>query len=173
MGLMALPAMLKSGYPPSFATGTIAATGTLGQIIPPSIALVLLGDVLGNAYQQAQLDAGVFAPDTVSVGDLFAGALLPGLLLVGFSFSLYALRANLSQRAAKAALQSNRSDQAARPAEAHSDRAACSRIWSVRCCSSCWCSVPFSAGWPHPPKQPGSAPSAPCCSAYFAVAPTG
>jgi tripartite ATP-independent transporter DctM subunit len=82
MGLMALPAMTKQGYSPSLATGTIAATGTLGQIIPPSIALVLLGDVLGNAYQQAQLDAGVFAPDTVSVGDLFAGALIPGLLLV-------------------------------------------------------------------------------------------
>jgi tripartite ATP-independent transporter DctM subunit len=82
MGLMALPSMLREEYPASLATGTIAATGTLGQIIPPSIALVLLGDVLGNAYQQAQLDAGVFAPDTVSVGDLFAGSLLPGLLLV-------------------------------------------------------------------------------------------
>jgi tripartite ATP-independent transporter DctM subunit len=90
MGLMALPAMLKQGYDPRLATGTIAATGTLGQIIPPSIALVLLGDVLGNAYQQAQLDAGVFAPDTVSVGDLFAGALIPGLLLVGL-YLLYAL----------------------------------------------------------------------------------
>ncbi len=87
MGLMTLPSMLKAGYDPRFATGTICATGTLGQLIPPSIALVLLGDVLGNAYQQAQLAQGVFAPDTVSVGDLFAGALLPGLLLV----SLYAL----------------------------------------------------------------------------------
>lgn len=92
MGLMALPAMLKEGYDPRLATGTIAATGTLGQIIPPSIALVLLGDVLGNAYQQAQLDAGVFAPDTVSVGDLFAGALIPGLLLV-LLYLLYALYA--------------------------------------------------------------------------------
>ncbi|MGD8417050.1 MAG: TRAP transporter large permease subunit, partial [Pseudomonadales bacterium] len=82
MGLMALPSMLREGYAPSIATGTIAATGTLGQIIPPSIALVLLGDVLGNAYQQAQLNAGVFAPDTVSVADLFAGSLLPGLVLV-------------------------------------------------------------------------------------------
>ncbi len=90
MGLMALPAMLKQGYDPRLATGTIASTGTLGQIIPPSIALVLLGDVLGNAYQQAQLDAGVFAPDTVSVGDLFAGALIPGLLLV-LLYLLYAL----------------------------------------------------------------------------------
>lgn len=82
LGLMALPTMLKQGYDPRVAVGTIAATGTLGQIIPPSIALVLLGDVLSNAYQQAQLSQGVFAPKTVSVGDLFAGALLPGLLLV-------------------------------------------------------------------------------------------
>jgi len=82
MGLMALPTMLKNNYDPQLATGTICATGTLGQIIPPSIALVLLGDVLGNAYQQAQLQQGIFNPDTVSVGDLFAGSMLPGLLLV-------------------------------------------------------------------------------------------
>ena len=82
MGLLSLPTMLKQNYDPRLATGTICATGTLGQIIPPSIALVLLGDVISNAYQRAQLDAGVFAPDTVSVGDLFAGALLPGLVLV-------------------------------------------------------------------------------------------
>jgi tripartite ATP-independent transporter DctM subunit len=96
MGLMALPAMLKQDYPPPLATGTIAATGTLGQIIPPSIALVLLGDVLSNAYQQAQLDAGVFAPDTVSVGDLFAGALLPGLLLVGLYLAYALFRTSLT-----------------------------------------------------------------------------
>lgn len=84
MGLMSLPIMLKSNYSPSLATGTICATGTLGQIIPPSIALVLLGDVLANAYQQAQLSQGIFNPKTVSVGDLFAGAIIPGLLLVGF-----------------------------------------------------------------------------------------
>ena len=82
MGLLALPVMLQQGYKAEFATGTLAATGTLGQIIPPSIALVLLGDVLSNAYQQAQLSQGVFAPKTVSVGDLFAGALIPGLVLV-------------------------------------------------------------------------------------------
>lgn len=84
MGLMSLPTMMKRGYQPSFAAGTICATGTLGQIIPPSIALVLLGDVLSNAYQQAQLDMGIFSPKTVSVGDLFMGALIPGLLLVVF-----------------------------------------------------------------------------------------
>ncbi len=82
MGLMSLPSMLKQGYEPGFATGTISATGTLGQIIPPSIALVLLGDVLANAYQQAQLSMGIFAPKAVSVGDLFAGAIVPGLVLV-------------------------------------------------------------------------------------------
>lgn len=82
MGLLSLPTMLKRGYKPEFATGIICATGTLGQIIPPSIALVLLGDVLSNAYQKAQLDMGVFSPETVSVGDLFAGAVIPGLLLV-------------------------------------------------------------------------------------------
>lgn len=87
MGLLSLPSMLKGGYDPALAAGTICATGTLGQIIPPSIALVLLGDVLSNAYQQAQLNAGIFNPETVSVGDLFVGALLPGLLLV----SLYLL----------------------------------------------------------------------------------
>ena len=83
MGLLSLPTMLKRGYNPSLACGTICASGTLGQIIPPSIVLVLLGDVLASAYQQAQLDMGIFSPDNISVGDLFAGALLPGLMLVG------------------------------------------------------------------------------------------
>ena len=82
MGVLSLPTMLKRGYDPALATGTICATGTLGQIIPPSIALVLLGDVLSSAYQQAQLRMGVFSPKTVSVGDLFAGAMVPGLILV-------------------------------------------------------------------------------------------
>ena len=82
MGLLALPTMLRHGYDPKLSTGAICASGTLGQIIPPSIVLVLLGDVLSSSYQQAQLDAGVYAPDTVSVGDLFAGALIPGLVLV-------------------------------------------------------------------------------------------
>ncbi len=82
MGLMSLPAMLKRGYSPELATGTICATGTLGQIIPPSIALVLLGDILSSAYQQAQLQMGIFNPQPVSVGDLFVGAIVPGVLLV-------------------------------------------------------------------------------------------
>ena len=82
MGLLSLPTMMKRGYDPKVATGTICASGTLGQIIPPSIVLVLLGDVMSSAYQQAQLNMGMYSPDTVSVGDLFIGALLPGLLLV-------------------------------------------------------------------------------------------
>jgi len=82
MGVLSLPTMLRAGYNPSLATGTICATGTLGQIIPPSIALVLLGDVISNAYQQAQLNMGVFRTQNVSVGDLFAGAMVPGLILV-------------------------------------------------------------------------------------------
>ena len=83
MGLLSLPGMLRKGYNPALAAGTICATGTLGQIIPPSIALVLLGDILSSAYQQAQLSMNVFNPQTVSVGDLFVGAIFPGLLLVG------------------------------------------------------------------------------------------
>jgi tripartite ATP-independent transporter DctM subunit len=82
MGLLSLPTMLRRNYNPSVAAGTICASGTLGQIIPPSIILVLLGDVLSAAYQQAQLEMGIFSPRTVSVGDLFVGALVPGLLLV-------------------------------------------------------------------------------------------
>jgi tripartite ATP-independent transporter DctM subunit len=82
MGLLALPTMLKNGYDPKVSTGLICASGTLGQIIPPSIVLVLLGDVLSNAYQQAQLDMGIFSPETLSVSDLFIGALIPGLMLV-------------------------------------------------------------------------------------------
>lgn len=83
MGLLSLPTMLRRGYDPSLACGTICASGTLGQIIPPSIVLVLLGDQLATAYQRAQYQLGNFAPDTVSVNDLFAGALIPGLVLVG------------------------------------------------------------------------------------------
>jgi tripartite ATP-independent transporter DctM subunit len=82
MGLLSLPTMLKRGYAPHVAAGTICAAGTLGQIIPPSIILVMLGDVISSAYQQAQLAEGIYSPRTVSVGDLFAGALVPGLLLV-------------------------------------------------------------------------------------------
>ena len=83
MGLISLPAMLKRSYAPPVATGIICASGTLGQIIPPSIVLIILGDVISSAHQQAQLGLGNFSPTTVSVGNLFLGALLPGLALIG------------------------------------------------------------------------------------------
>ena len=84
MGLLSLPTMLRRNYSPSLACGSICAAGTLGQIIPPSIVLVILGDQISNAYVDAQREAGNWSPEPVSVGDLFAGALLPGLMLVGF-----------------------------------------------------------------------------------------
>jgi tripartite ATP-independent transporter DctM subunit len=90
MGLISLPTMLRRGYDPAVSAGTICAAGTLGQIIPPSIVLVMLADVLSNAYQQAQLRLGSYSPETISVGELFAAALLPGLLLVG-AYLLYLL----------------------------------------------------------------------------------
>jgi tripartite ATP-independent transporter DctM subunit len=82
MGLLSLPTMLRAGYDARLATGIICASGTLGQIIPPSIVLVLLGDMLQGANTQAQLAKGNFAPEPVSVVDLFAGAFLPGMVLV-------------------------------------------------------------------------------------------
>ena len=100
MGLISLPIMLSRGYDPSLSAGTICATGTLGQIIPPSIALVILGDVLSAAYQQSQLNIGNFSARTVSVGDLFMGALIPGIILV-FCYALYVIiRAYLSPQMA-------------------------------------------------------------------------
>lgn len=96
MGLLALPTMIKQGYCPKLASGTICASGTLGQIIPPSIVLILLGDVLSSAYQQAQLSQGIFSPETLSVGDLFIGALFPGMLLV-LLYMLYILFKAITQ----------------------------------------------------------------------------
>ena len=81
MGLMSLPILINQGYEKSFSTGLVASTGTLGQIIPPSIALVLLGDVMSNAYQRAQNDMGIFSQQTVTVGDLFIGAIVPGIMI--------------------------------------------------------------------------------------------
>ncbi|WP_084419206.1 TRAP transporter large permease [Henriciella litoralis] len=92
MTLIALPSMLKQNYDPKLATGTIAASGTLGQIIPPSIVLILLADAVSNAASQAANKMGV-GTFVVSVGDLFAGALIPGLLLVGFYLAWIAFKA--------------------------------------------------------------------------------
>ena len=87
MGLMSLPIMIQQGYRKDFASGLVASTGTLGQIIPPSIALVLLGDVMSNAYQRAQNDMGIFSQKTVTVGDLFIGAIIPGIMIcLGYLF---------------------------------------------------------------------------------------
>ena len=83
MGLLSLPTMLKQKYDVKIATGTILASGTLGQIIPPSIILILLGDVMSSSYQEAQNMLGIFSQESISVGDLFAGAIFPGLILVG------------------------------------------------------------------------------------------
>ncbi|MGR3584433.1 MAG: TRAP transporter large permease subunit, partial [Pseudooceanicola nanhaiensis] len=82
MGLISLPAMLRAGYDPKLATGVICASGTLGQIVPPSTVLIFMGDMLSGINSQVQMAKGNFAPVPVSVGDLFAGALLPGVLLV-------------------------------------------------------------------------------------------
>jgi tripartite ATP-independent transporter DctM subunit len=83
MGLISLPAMTRAGYDPKVSTGVICASSTLAQIIPPSTVLIFVGDMLQGINQTAQLKRGNFAPDPVSVGDLFAGALIPGLILVG------------------------------------------------------------------------------------------
>jgi TRAP-type mannitol/chloroaromatic compound transport system permease large subunit len=90
MGLIALPAMMRRNYDPAFACGSICAAGTLGQIIPPSTVMVILGEVLAAAYQQAQLAQGKFSVETISVGQLFAGSMIPGLMLAGF-YILYQL----------------------------------------------------------------------------------
>ena len=108
MGLLSLPLMMRKGYSSSLSTGVIAASGTLGQIIPPSIVLVLLGDVLSSAYQQAQLNQGIYSPDTVSVGDLFVGAIFPGLILV-VSYLLYVFFVSLINPNSMPALVDNHS----------------------------------------------------------------
>lgn len=82
MGLISLPTMLKTGYSPSIACGTICASGTLGQIIPPSIVLILLADQMSSAWQVTQLTMGITSPLPVSVADIFVAALIPGLGLV-------------------------------------------------------------------------------------------
>jgi len=84
LGLLTYPVLVKNGYSPSVASGTICASGTLGQIIPPSLVLILLADVLSSSYQQAQLNMGIFNPESITIADLFVGAILPGLMLPVF-----------------------------------------------------------------------------------------
>lgn len=83
MGLISLSAMQRANYDPKLACGVICASGTLGQIIPPSTILIFMGDMLAGINAQVQMAQGNFAPKAVSVGDLFAGAVFPGMLLVG------------------------------------------------------------------------------------------
>jgi tripartite ATP-independent transporter DctM subunit len=90
MGLIVLPTMLRHGYDKSLAAGTVAATATLAQIFPPATVLVLLGDQLSNSYQAAQLAKGNFTPQSVTVADLFAGAICPALVLVAL-YLLYVI----------------------------------------------------------------------------------
>jgi len=104
MGMISLPAMLRNGYSKSLATGTICASGTLGQIIPPSIVLIILADQLANAADQANTmrkalykeATGEFSMPSsfevvsASAGDMFMGALIPGMILVGL-YMLYIL----------------------------------------------------------------------------------
>jgi TRAP-type mannitol/chloroaromatic compound transport system permease large subunit len=126
MGLMALPAMLRRGYDKRFACGTICAAGTLGQIIPPSTVMVILGEVMSAAYQQAQLAQGKFSVETVSVGQLFAGAMIPGLMLVG---ALHPLPARRRLPAARA-----RPGHPARGGGADHRPATCCARWCRRSC---------------------------------------
>ena len=90
MGLIALPSMLRNGYDPRLASGLVCASGTLGQIIPPSTLLIILADVMSNAFQRAQFEQGKFTIETISVGQVFAAALVPGLVLVA-AYILYML----------------------------------------------------------------------------------
>ena len=100
MGLLALPTMQKNNYSTELSTGIICASGTLGQIIPPSIVLVMLGDVISSSYQYTQMNSGNYSPRTVSVGDLFAGALIPGVILVLFYISYILLISYIDPKSA-------------------------------------------------------------------------
>ncbi|MCU0559348.1 MAG: TRAP transporter large permease subunit [Desulfobacterales bacterium] len=102
MGLIALPTMLRQRYQPALASGIVCTAGTLGQIIPPSTLLIILADVMSNAYQQVQQTRGQFSIETLSVGQLFAAAMLPGLLLVALYILYLIIRGGLSPHVAPA-----------------------------------------------------------------------
>ena len=98
--------MLSNNYPKSLSCGVICASGTLGQIIPPSLVLILLADVVSSAYQQAQLNMGIFSPETVTISDLFAGALLPGLILP-IMYIIYIKTIKINENKLKVAVNDN------------------------------------------------------------------
>lgn len=102
MGLISLPAMLRAGYDPKLASGVICASGTLGQVIPPSTVLIFMGDMLSGINAQVQMEKGNFAPEPVSVGALFAGAFLPGLVLVVLYIAWIAFKAFIDPKSAPA-----------------------------------------------------------------------
>src|SRR5947209_1806093 len=110
IALITLPTMLRHGYDKRIAAGTVAATATLAQILPPATVLVLLGDQLNNSFQAAQLAKGIFAPESVSVSDLFAGALVPGLTLVAF-YILFLVAVAIVRPAAVPAIRDREPDE--------------------------------------------------------------
>ncbi|MBY0332669.1 MAG: TRAP transporter large permease subunit [Acetobacteraceae bacterium] len=113
MGLLSLPAMMRAGYDPRLATGVICASGTLGQIIPPSVILIFVGDLLMGANQLAAQRTGK-ALDPVSVGDLFIGAVIPGLGLV-LLYILYVLALAVVRPASCPPMQMDAAERASLP----------------------------------------------------------
>ena len=159
MGMIALPTMLRNGYSPTLASGVVCTAGTLGQIIPPSTLLIILSDVMSNAYQQAQFRQGLFTIDTISVGQTFAAALVPGLTLVAI-YVVYMLVKAWSSPEAAPALARTRLWRGRRCAPTPATFCArCSR----RCCSSSPYWAPSWAAWRPPAKPPRWGPSARCC----------
>ena len=166
MGLLSLPTMLRRGYDPALACGSIAAAGTLGQIIPPSIVLVVLGDQISNAHQEAQRLLGNWAPEPVSVGDLFAGALIPGLVLVGM-YIVYQVVIAVLRPASSPAMPRSEADGAGTVRRLM--RALVAPIVLIVAVLG-----QSSRGWRRRPRRQGSARSAPPCwraSAWLPVAP--
>ncbi|MGB0440418.1 MAG: TRAP transporter large permease subunit, partial [Paracoccaceae bacterium] len=108
MGLIALPSMLRAGYSKSFSAGIVCTAGTLGQIIPPSTLLIILSDVMSNAFQQAQYEQGKFSVEALSVGQFFAAALIPGLMLVLLYLVYILIRGLLIPSDAPAMIQAKR-----------------------------------------------------------------
>lgn len=102
MGLISLPAMLRAGYDPRLATGVICASGTLGQIVPPSTVLIFMGDMLSGINAQVQMTKGNFAPKPVSVGDMFAGAIVPSLLLIALYLGWLIIKAIIDPKSCPA-----------------------------------------------------------------------
>ena len=153
MGLIVLPTMLRHGYDPRLAAGTVAATATLAQIFPPATVLVLLGDQMSNAYQAAQLSQGTFAPQSVNVADLFAGAIIPAFALVAL-YLLYLIGVATSFRIPRRRFRPIPARRAALRSLA--DWRGC---WSRRSCSSWRCSARSSPALRRRPKPPRSARS--------------